>query len=228
MTRPFDTVSNAMDLIIKYHGNQTRKAGGQPFIVHLLEVANLIYKGFPEATPELIASGLCHDLLEDTECTENEVLESCGVFVLETVKTVSNDKELENNWEAKKLDYIDKVSKGSKEAQIVCLCDKIANMKSLLREYEVQGEDLWKSFNRGKDKKRFFEELVYKMISDNLGAHPYVDEYAELIEQISLPKLEADRNLTTDWGNLKGEKVSVDNSAWRDGYYKSIEEAFKN
>lgn len=186
----FDAISNAMDLIIKYHGAQKRKAGGQPVIIHLLEVANLIYKGFPEATPELVAAGLCHDLLEDTECTEDEIIESCGDSVLQIVKNVSNDPNLDekDKWEEKKLDYLKKVSEGSREAQIVCLCDKIANMRSLLEEYKVQREDLWKSFNRGKDRKSWFEGTCHEMLSEKLGQHRYLDLYAELIETLDEPE----------------------------------------
>lgn len=234
MNRPFDPISNAMDLIIKYHGDQKRKAGGQAFIIHLLEVANLIYKGFPEATPDLIAAGLCHDLLEDTECTENEISEACGDFVLEIVKTVTNDPNLDGDetWEEKKLDYLDRVSKGSRESQIVCLCDKIANMRSLLREYQVQGEEVWKNFNRGKLKKRQFEELMHTVLKTCLRPHQYIYEYDDLIDQVysensrsASAQNQHDRERRAlDEGRLKGKPI--DNSDWASVVWEGEREQF--
>lgn len=214
MSRPLDPIFNATDLIIKYHGEQKRKAGGQPFIIHLLEVANLIYKGFPEASPELVAAGLCHDLLEDTECTKDEILESCGDNVLQIVKNVSNDPNLDekDKWEEKKLDYLKKVSEGIREAQIVCLCDKIANMRSLLDEYKIQREDLWKSFNRGRDRKIWFEETCHDMLSSSLNQHPYLDFYAKLIETLNEPE----ENGLFDNPYIKFEDEIPD----KDGYYQ--------
>lgn len=186
MKRVWDPVANATDLIIKYHGDQRRKAGGKPTIVHLLEVSNLIRKGFSEVmTPELIAAGLCHDLLEDTPCTEKEILEACGNNVLQIVQTVSNNQNL--SWEKKKKDYIRRVSKGGRGAQIVCLCDKIANMQSLLEVYKVQKENIWQNFNRGREKKIWFEEACYEMLERALGPDRYVRLYGKMIKVLENP-----------------------------------------
>lgn len=48
--------------------------------------------------------------------------------------------------------------------------------------YKEQGPDLWKQFNRGKDKKVWFEAEVLKMLKET-WQHPLIDEYEKLIEQ---------------------------------------------
>lgn len=186
MRHTYNSVSHALDLVIKYHGDQKRKAGGQPVIIHLLEVANLAYR-FGESNEYLLAAALCHDLVEDTECTLEEINKMCGKVVADLVCSVSNDPNLDYDWEAKKLDYIEKVKTGGREAQIICLSDKIANMRSLLKEYEKEGEEVWRHFNQGREKKVWFEKEVYEMLRENLGNHRYIEEYAELIEALDTP-----------------------------------------
>ncbi len=57
--------------IIKWHGNQKRKYTGIPYWTHPLQVAYIVYKVTKDEISTVVA--LCHDLLEDTECTHREL-----------------------------------------------------------------------------------------------------------------------------------------------------------
>ncbi len=82
----------AFFLIRKYHGGQTRKGDGFPYLEHPLEVGYMLWKNkFPI---DVVTAGFCHDLLEDTKCSEKEIIEYCGNDVLELVKSVSNDETI--------------------------------------------------------------------------------------------------------------------------------------
>lgn len=52
------------------HGSQVRKYTGEPYWTHLERVAEILYN---RAYGDLIEIALCHDLLEDTTCTEREL-----------------------------------------------------------------------------------------------------------------------------------------------------------
>lgn len=173
-------VAAAEALATKYHQGQKRKGDGKPYITHPQAVAKILKNnGFNEET---IAAGFCHDLLEDTNCTEQEIEDTCTRTVLETVKSVTHNDEL--SWEEKKIDYIERVRRGSDAAKAVCAADKIHNLQSLLKAYETQGPKLWQKFNRGKKEKLWFEQKVLKMLQETWD-HPLLAEYEKLIAKMA-------------------------------------------
>ena len=68
------------------HNGQTRKEG-VPYITHPIAVAEILEKkGYGE---DYIIAGLFHDLLEDTDATEDEILELSNESVLCAVKLLT-------------------------------------------------------------------------------------------------------------------------------------------
>lgn len=173
-------VANALALAVKYHAGALRKGDGLEYITHILEITRLLDKNGFDA--DILAAGFCHDLLEDTDCTEEEIRSLCGEEVLRIVKAVSNDRNLDDKalWEKKKLKYILTVQQGGAKAIAVCIADKVVNLRSLLKEYKKSGDAIWERFNRGKEKKLWFEKKVLAMARKN-WKHPMVKEYAALV-----------------------------------------------
>ena len=160
-------VEIALMMALRHHKGQIRKADGNQYIIHILEISKLLYdNGGMNKDRELIAASLCHDLLEDTKCPESEIEEWCGKEVLRIVKAVTNDDSL--SWEEKKLKYIRDVKAGGEKAMMVCLADKIVNLRSLLDAHKDQGDEVWKHFNRGREDKLWFENAVLAMLKENL------------------------------------------------------------
>ena len=132
-----------------------------------------------------MTAAFCHDLLEDTKCTEAEIKEKCGREVLRIVKAVSNDESLSDkkDWEKKKAKYVQTVRAGGEKAIAVSVMDKICNLQSFFDQYEKEGPSLWKKFNRGKDKKVWFEKEVIKMAKKNWN-HQLLSTLEELVDML--------------------------------------------
>ena len=54
-------------------------------------------------------------------------------------------------WRKRKEDYIAHLPKLSPSIRLVSASDKLHNVRSILRDYRLQGEMLWKRFNGGKE-----------------------------------------------------------------------------
>jgi len=55
----------ALGFAVKRHAGQRRELDDAPFMAHPLEVASLLYEtGYPD---HVVAAGLLHDVLEDTD-----------------------------------------------------------------------------------------------------------------------------------------------------------------
>lgn len=179
MTYSTNIIENAAAIAVRAHRDQTRKNDDTPYAMHPISVAlTLARHGFPDT---VIAAALVHDVLEDTDFPAEEIREAIGDVAFSIVTSVTNDPDLP--WEEQRMKYVETVRNASPEAKAVSAADKIANMKNLLAAYALEGPSLWTKFNRGKDKKLWFEESMLAMLKETWD-HPLVDEYATLVEHM--------------------------------------------
>lgn len=89
-------IKSALLFAEKKHSGQKR-IGGEPYITHPKAVAKIISdKGFDS---EYIITALFHDLLEDTDATEQEIMRLGGKRVLNSVKLLTKtDKTIMSDY----------------------------------------------------------------------------------------------------------------------------------
>ena len=79
-------IERAFELAFQKHKDQLRKSG-EPYIIHPIEVAYILAKW--QTGPRTIASGLLHDIIEDTEITKEEIAELFDDEIAEIVDGVT-------------------------------------------------------------------------------------------------------------------------------------------
>jgi guanosine-3',5'-bis(diphosphate) 3'-pyrophosphohydrolase len=142
---PVQHVLQAAHFAAEKHANQKRKgAAGEPYINHLLEVAQLVSSAISEPDPNLVIAALLHDTIEDAGVTSDELVQRFGSDVADLVIEVTDDKSLPKA-ERKRLQNTVDVARRSRtfrrsnmRAQIIKLADKIANMRSILSSPPAQ------------------------------------------------------------------------------------------
>jgi hypothetical protein len=128
------------------HKSQRRKGeAAEPYINHLSEVASLLATHTRGKDVNLIAAGLLHDTLEDTETTYDELVSHFGKDVADLVQEVTDDKSLPKR-ERRRLEVLSTPTK-SERAKALKLADKISNVRSLVTSPPVGWPlDLKKSY----------------------------------------------------------------------------------
>jgi GTP diphosphokinase / guanosine-3',5'-bis(diphosphate) 3'-diphosphatase len=112
------------------HAAQRRKGRtAEPYVNHLLEVAELLARTAADLDTNLIVAALLHDTIEDVGVTREELAERFGEDVASLVAEVSDDKSLPK--ETRKALQIENAPKKSPRAQALSAADKIANMRSV-------------------------------------------------------------------------------------------------
>jgi (p)ppGpp synthase/HD superfamily hydrolase len=130
------------------HRTQTRKGGDIPYIGHLLSVASLIIEGGGTETQAI--AGLLHDAVEDQGGAPvlADIREKFGDDVATIVAECSDtDVVPKPPWKKRKQDYIDHLGDASEATILVSLADKLDNARAILRDYRIDGPELWQRFS---------------------------------------------------------------------------------
>lgn len=159
-------VEKAVDYCIKSHEGQVRKSG-EPYAVHPILVASLV--AFLSENKATILVALLHDVIEDTQCTEEELRDQFGSEVLKLVLGLTKIVEIrEDNLIPSKSKSLTKSALTFRNmllasiedvgVLVVKLCDRLHNMLTL----DALRED---------KQKRISEEtlVVYAPIAHRLG-----------------------------------------------------------
>lgn len=113
------------------HAGQRRKgAAAEPYVNHLLEVAEMVSGALTEPDTNVVIAALLHDTIEDVGVTKEELIETFGQDVANLVLEVTDDKSLPKQ-ERKRLQIVN-APKKSVRAQVIKLADKISNLRAIL------------------------------------------------------------------------------------------------
>jgi GTP pyrophosphokinase len=125
-------IQKAWEFCVKYHAGQMR-ASGEPYIIHPLEVAEVLAEMKLDATA--IAAGLLHDAVEDTPVTSEEISEAFGEQVAHIVEGVTKiDKIQFANREDRQAENVRKMllaMVSDVRVVLIKLADRLHNMRTL-------------------------------------------------------------------------------------------------
>lgn len=174
-------VERAVEFATRAHEGQFRKGTERPYILHPLEVGEIVASMTDDE--EIISAAILHDTIEDCEGVTEEML--CQEFsdrVAHLVVQESEDKS--KTWMERKGTTIEHLKVAAKEVQMIGLADKLSNMRDIDRDYPVCGEALWKRF-RMKDKNTigWYYKGILTSLKDSLDGVPAFEEYCELVEK---------------------------------------------
>ena len=180
------------------HAGQYRKTG-EDYIIHPLNVAMILTTIY--ADYQTIAAGFLHDVLEDCDCTSEEMQEKFGPEVTKLVQGVTKLSKIHFSTENEYLiDYYKKIIVGMSEdvrVIIIKLADRLHNMRTL-----------WATPpDRQKVKAKEALEILAP-IAHHLGIHKIKSEledlalrylkpdvFYDIAEKLNKTKLERDRTV---------------------------------
>ncbi|HJD58495.1 MAG TPA: HD domain-containing protein [Rickettsia endosymbiont of Ceroptres masudai] len=136
------TVENPIDILEikkgiyyarKYHGSQMRQSG-DPYYSHPIEVAIMLAEFVAEEAPKLynvimLQAALLHDTIEDTELTEEEIIEIFGSEVAKHVAGLTRIKSYGKISSGESLNLLIKEKRYN--TALIKLFDRIHNVQTL-------------------------------------------------------------------------------------------------
>jgi (p)ppGpp synthase/HD superfamily hydrolase len=127
-------VKKALAYATDAHGsiNQIRKYTGEPYIVHPVEVMEIV-KSVPH-TDEMLAAALLHDTVEDTDVTLNDIEREFGSDIAELVSFLTDISKPNDGNRAKRKE-IDRqhTANAPAAAKTIKLADLISNSDTIVK-----------------------------------------------------------------------------------------------
>jgi len=122
-------ISQAALFAAHAHGGQMRADKGDPYLVHLAEVAAICAELDP-FDPVLVTAAWLHDTVEDTDVTEADVRARFGNAVADLVMDVTDPPDLKGNMRRQR--QIAHTTASGPRVKRLKLADKTSNVEELI------------------------------------------------------------------------------------------------
>ena len=187
MTEQHDVFTRAIAFAAEAHEDQVRKGTTIPYIVHPMEAAAIC--SYMTDDPEILAAAVLHDVVEDADVTADEIERGFGPRVAKLVASESEDKRADRpaaeTWRERKQKTIDHLLATNDVASLmICLGDKLSNIRSISRDLEANGDRLWDRFNQ-KDplQHAWYYQSIADALKPKLGDTAAWREYQALVSR---------------------------------------------
>ncbi len=165
---------DALAFAAERHAGQTRDmAGDPPFVTHPVEVARLLHEA--GCSDEVVAAGVLHDVLEDTDAQPEELRKRFGDEVATLVASVSDDPTIEDGAEQKAA-LRRQVAEAGEYAGAIFAADKVSKVRELRQRFD-RGE-----LSEGDRAKLDHYRASLDMLSGLLPGHALIDRLRTELE----------------------------------------------
>lgn len=156
-----NVIHQAIQVATIAHKSQSRKGTKIPYITHPYSVAMILaQEGYND---ELIAAGILHDTLEDTDITISDIELKFGKGIANIVEGCSEpNKALP--WKERKTHTLKYLETASDDIRIVTCADKLHNIRSMSEDHQTLGDSLWSKFNQGRDQQGWYYRGLVKSL----------------------------------------------------------------
>jgi adenylate cyclase len=166
----------ALEFAMSRHQGQRRDADAAPFILHPLEVAHML-RG-RDYSDEVVAAGVLHDIVEDTDVSAEELEQRFGPLVASLVAAVS-EPSAEGTYPERKARLRHQVSEADGAAVAIYAADKVAKARELRLRVARDPR------HRIDPQKLDHYRASLDMLDRRLGAHPLVGELRFELETLA-------------------------------------------
>jgi guanosine-3',5'-bis(diphosphate) 3'-pyrophosphohydrolase len=132
---PLTVLFDALTLAADKHQYQRRSGYDRlPYINHLLKVGDALIRIGRERDPDLLLAALLHDIIEDTDVTEEELAARFNPHTARIVAELTDDMSLP--YAIRKQRQVEGAARLSAEARKIRIADKASNIRDIL-DYPV-------------------------------------------------------------------------------------------
>lgn len=178
-------IQKAFEFATEKHSKQLRKASKFPYMLHIYDVAHILYKN--NADEKTIIAGILHDTIEDTETNAIEIENLFGIEVLNIVLEETENKTLP--YKERKQKKIESLKNSNIQSKMVKCADMLSNLSDIKTDIGLMGEQVWQKFNAPKEVIKWYYSSMIESMSEleNIPTLTMYKELKQTFEQIFEP-----------------------------------------
>jgi GTP diphosphokinase / guanosine-3',5'-bis(diphosphate) 3'-diphosphatase len=141
-TGTWPPVHTAVEWALERHAGQKRRDGSD-FAAHPLRVALILHELASQTHADVLCASLLHDLLEDTDTTEDDIMEVFGTKVSDMVRSLTLQPIPEGKTKMQRnMAHFESLRWEGRDVQIVRSADRLDNLRTLsaIPEYSRREE----------------------------------------------------------------------------------------
>ena len=182
-----ELVSEAIVFAVHAHDGMRRKKSTAPYVLHPMEAAVIV--GTMTDDQEVIAAAALHDVVEDAGVSIAEIEEKFGKRVRDLVGSETEDKRADlppaDTWRIRKEETLAALrNTDDLSVLMVWLGDKLANMRSIHRDWKVEGDAMWQRFNQKDVREQAWYYTSIINLTERLSHTSAWLEYKALTERV--------------------------------------------
>ncbi len=119
---------------------------------HFLEVYSFLKEDFKITDENILIAGLLHDVLEDTNTSEEEIIKKFGLDILRLVLEVSHPKNWKDSLRPEMtkqdlmVEYYERIRNISDGAKLIKIADFTSHMGNFIKIYKKNEQHLYPKF----------------------------------------------------------------------------------
>jgi (p)ppGpp synthase/HD superfamily hydrolase len=159
---------HAFDYAATLHAADLRRSTNAPYLSHLLEVCGIVLR-YGGNEDDAIAA-LLHDAAEDHGGKPRiaDIERNFGKRVASIVHECTDSlKRPKQSWEVRKRDYLKHLPQASRGGLLVSAADKLSNVRAILADHYVVGDQVYKRLKRPKARTLWY----YNALSSAFSIH---------------------------------------------------------
>jgi len=180
-------LAKALRFALQAHGGQTRKGSDVPYASHLLQACGLVLEHGGDE--DQAVAGLLHDVLEDCEGVDAEMLSvRFGEDVARMVQSLTDVLEgdspgQKSDWLTRKRAYLAHLVEADLRTRLVAGCDKLHNLRSTVADLQHDGPSTLERFTATPEQIRWYYESLRGALGPDLPAR-LVAEFDALLAEL--------------------------------------------
>lgn len=174
-------VERALEIAQRAHSEQRRESDCAPFLEHPVAVAGLLAEaGFSE---EVVAAGLLHDVVEDTDLDPSTLAAALGARVAGLVEAMSEDESIDS-YPERKAAHRDRIAGAGRDAAAIFAADKLAKARELRQALADDPDGVESRSQQPLERKLDHYRRSLEMLREAHGDLPWLDVLASELDAL--------------------------------------------
>jgi (p)ppGpp synthase/HD superfamily hydrolase len=171
----------AIEFSFRAHHKQKRRGSEIEYVSHPVIVGIILAKtGAEEA---IIIAGILHDVIEDTDFSKKDIEVKFGKEIADLVDEVS-EKDRDLPYRERKERAVAKLFFITEQAALIKAADVLSNLVDLCLYLDREGEEAFKIFNTGKNRKIKMTERKIKILEQKVKNKELIANLNERLKEI--------------------------------------------